>query len=985
VSQRLDATLSRLLLAEGRVERGALEAAVQDQLVHGGALDTLLLELGLLDERALADALARAWGTAPVPLDAASGSLPRPEPEAVAALPQRMAIAMRLCPFRLDDAGLHVLCTSPLDRELLKEVSGMIKADVIPHVVPEVRVIQGLHAAYARPVEERFAALLAHLSPGRLVRSDPPPTIPDAAEDAAVEAVGPTRAPDPDADDITPSSLDLLEALAELNRQDSRDDIVRVALAFARKHLPFAAVFGVRGGRCQGWLRSGAAEGVAFRSQSFAIPEDCTLRKALASPSPSFGKPEITAGNAALFGWLGRRRPRTFLTVPIVVGGRPVAALVGDGGIRARDVQSLAEVVSFGAGLGSAFEALLMRRHQQNPSIFPQAAAATEARAPTPAAVHADSVAAPTNGSRRDGTSPFARDYVPVERAGRGGNVLSLLEALSKPARDRDAPLEPPPLSFADDTGPRASSAPPPATHPPSTDVHPDDEEALWEPVVYDPAHAAALDSPAPRSPPAEEGPPPASQPPAPSSPQKGPARVEPTADEGADGAHTYRITFNGSEATLALAEAPAPSTTPAPARPTDVRQQGVRQPEVRVVALDAVTDFSNAAKISAREAARPITVVTAAMPSMDAPPMGAWVGQRTLESIPLPPPIPPELLAALPPPSALSSRRGPPPVPPETLPPRPAAEITLAEERGPPTDPDGVADPTTEPDGAPISQPAKPVATDGAADLAATKPFGVHAVAGQERFPGPLLVDPLKAPTVVRSAAALGPLVEVLHAQGKHGLDIAQLHLDDHDPRRRYAAVLLFVLTPDARAIDLLRPRLHDQEPRIRQLAADALAPFVAHPRFEAVLTHLRERLAAPLSETRRRAVQLLGAFRDVGAVPLLIGQLERGGDLAEDVRQALQGITLQDHGLRARPWEKWWARARKRSRIDWLLEGLASDEGDIRRAAHAELTAIVGEDFGYRPDQPKKERHVAIAAFQGWWLALRGDGSRERGPTDS
>jgi hypothetical protein len=53
-------------------------------------------------------------------------------------------------------------------------------------------------------------------------------------------------------------------------------------------------------------------------------------------------------------------------------------------------------------------------------------------------------------------------------------------------------------------------------------------------------------------------------------------------------------------------------------------------------------------------------------------------------------------------------------------------------------------------------------------------------------------------------------------------------------------------------------------------------LANRLTHPRFEVVLAHLRERVNSPLLDARRRAVQLLGAFRDVGSVPLLIGLLE-------------------------------------------------------------------------------------------------------------
>lgn len=241
------------------------------------------------------------------------------------------------------------------------------------------------------------------------------------------------------------------------------------------------------------------------------------------------------------------------------------------------------------------------------------------------------------------------------------------------------------------------------------------------------------------------------------------------------------------------------------------------------------------------------------------------------------------------------------------------------------------------------------------------------------ERFPGRLKVDPFDPGVNVRTAAALGPLVDVLGRLGNDGLDAAITHVDSRYPAHRFAAVLLFALTPDARAMDLLRNRLHDAEPRIQKLAAEALVPFLAHPRFESLLVHLRERAAATTrpypAEARRRATELLGEFRDVGAVPLLLTLLGFT-DMQETARTALRAITLQDFGSRAKAWEKWWTRAKKRSRLDWLLEGLSSEEFELRSQAHRELADLAGDDFGYRADGDKRARQRAVEVWQQWWL---------------
>lgn len=241
-------------------------------------------------------------------------------------------------------------------------------------------------------------------------------------------------------------------------------------------------------------------------------------------------------------------------------------------------------------------------------------------------------------------------------------------------------------------------------------------------------------------------------------------------------------------------------------------------------------------------------------------------------------------------------------------------------------------------------------------------------------RFPGRLLGDPFALESTPRHAGELGPLLEVLAQLGAAGLDAAIPHLDSPHPAHRYAATYLFVAVPDERCLEVLRPRLHDPEPRIQRLAADAMAPFLDHPRFAQVLAHLRARLDSPMPEAKARAIRLLGHFRDVGSVPLLIGALDdKHAEVARAAHEALIVIALQDLEPRSKVWLKWWEKARKRSRIDWLIEGLSSSTRDIRLIASTELARIAGTDFGYRCDDPKRFREAAIQRYEEWWAEER------------
>jgi hypothetical protein len=911
VASRVDTPLSKALLATGAIDAQLLEEAVQAQQVHGGSLDTILLEKAAVDERTLADLLSKAWGTDPVALDV----IEKPATNAVKALPERMALAMKLCPFAVEGTAVHVMCSSPLDRGLVEEVSALLAKPLVPHVVPEVRLWQGLQHAYGTAPDERFAALLSDLR------------APTKAGDASSE--GAPIEDELDLPEPMAARWDLVEALAHLAANEAgRDGIVKVAVSYARKHMPFAAMIGIRfvdeRPQCVGWLRSGPSEGVQFENKPFWIPPDSALDAALKSPSPSLGKPALTPGNAALFGWLGRRRPKTFLVVPVVVAGKPVGALVADSGVRSREIASLSELVAFAARLGPAFESLLrQRRSAQSTPPEPAPSAKETAGAP------ARSGSTELEGSAQLSGERIAQSETKKE-VRRGHSISADIRETTKPFFDIHSEVTAP--------GPLIQPSPADDAKRVTIDV----EITVPMPMLKGLGPGVDLvgdDVPAP--PPLPE---PSAKEPRPITMFAMPAvTLEPPSREKSskretDGTSPFAKNY-------VQPKAPEPPPPPPPPPPAVVVVDGFAALANANIPSPAFHDVVEAKAADAWRGALEEAVERGHQGGTVAPEDKArlFIGEDGWEDV------------------RYESYDG-------SAPASPAISLGIV----------------TEADGTPVTEEDAPMpsldelvdqldALDDVTVERARKQIlsrSTDALAALEaRFPGRLRVDPFDPGESVRTAANLGPLVDVLFALGPAGLDAAVPHLDSRYPAHRYAAVLLFTLTPDDRAIDLLRARLHDQEPKIRALAAEALAPFVAHPRFEHVLIHLRERLQSPLLDARRRAVQLLGAFRDVGAVPLLVALLDAKVDLAEDARQSLRAITLQDFGVRSKGWDKWWSKAKKKSRVDWLIEGLSSEDRELRTIAHAEMTAITGDDFGYRPDEPKRNRERAVAVFQTWW----------------
>lgn len=1138
---RLDTKLSRLLLDEGKLVREALEDAVQQQVVHGGALDTLLLELHLVSEADIADALVRSWDCAPV------SRKEREDPDALAItrLPSRMAVAMGLCPFKLDEDGLHVMVAAPVDQELLSEVGGLCGFELVPHVVCEVRLHQALHRAYGVTLEDRYAALLAQLD----------------GEDAAVTPIRESlfhdqteiRPPDASAElrpaattsegeraDISPAaaaSWDIVEALAHLAAQDRREGIAQVAVSFALRFVPFAAVFGVRAGHAVGWHRAGPCEGTQFHAVQLKVPKGSVAAQILSSPSPLIGKPPINDGNTQFLTWLGRRRPRTSLLIPIVVARRTVGILYADGGVRARDIQALSDLVAFGARIGPAFEALLRARHRAHADLFPGRPAATPTKP----------------GSRKlgagalDGTSPFARNYTgpivsPPTDEGRAVTDEQGMRPVGAQSEDDVAALAasfemPDDSADDDDASVRITvrtanvDAVATAAPPSSEDAFGEGEDTVATDLSSDRANTQRMEVPAETRGPQDR------------------SDEEDVAFDGALDGNDAAATIGDDGGLLATANASALRSADADAfeSPNDelsadavdrIAEQEIQEFErtasgrrrraplmfddrTEELSLERQRQASQSGEASSslereelvfpeypRESASdeawtgalsetvargqqggappapsddvelsdfglpdapPAEPLPHASPEIEMSDFDALSSPPQLAPTPLPLPQQPATFETLKMPALATEMTGeaipadisladiePPALVPlpevealhDSAPPRrttSGAFSSLIEEALPV---DVETAPTVEPQAAPppvlddaielhtgdvdvshslvddgpylddVLGDDPPLSANiirgdsippvpGEDDPNATQQIGVDDASDAElvedlgslqpervkmaqaalllrgasareairaRFPGRLLVDVFGENVAPNSPQELGPLVEVTVQMGKEGVLCAAAHLKSEFPAHRYAAVFTLRALGDDRNIDLLPPVLQDSEPRVRQLAGEALLAHVAHPRFESVLKQLRPLLDSPAPGIRSLGAAHLGRFKDVAAVPRLIALVD---DKSEQVRsaavRALNEISLQDAGTKAKAWKKWWDKARKLTRIDWLIEGLRSPNRALRRQAIGELRAIVGDDYGFRVDDTKRQRDAAASKFQQWWAQQR------------
>jgi HEAT repeat protein len=183
----------------------------------------------------------------------------------------------------------------------------------------------------------------------------------------------------------------------------------------------------------------------------------------------------------------------------------------------------------------------------------------------------------------------------------------------------------------------------------------------------------------------------------------------------------------------------------------------------------------------------------------------------------------------------------------------------------------------------------------------------------------------------------------------------------------RFYATLCAAELRP-RNAVVALAERMFDQDFGVRASAVEALTGY---PLQELGHALARARRAAHSSDPDvvAAACGALVTLGDADAVPDLIGVVERGDRGGEHARRALTALTGQAFGASERKWRKWYEAARRRHRIEWLIEGLGHKEDAIRETAINVLRRLTGEYFGYHHDLPRKERDAAAERWSAWW----------------
>jgi hypothetical protein len=187
------------LIQAGLLPAATVAEAERRRRMYGGGLDTLLLEMGALDERTLITHLANHTGIPAIPLARLAGL----EPQAVSWLDAGAAARLGAVPIGRHDDALELAMHPEADHDTLVTWATERQILIEPFLVVEARFRGLLGIAYQIPVPPRFVSLLAKLMG------------PSAARRWQTRAQ-PPRTPPPQP--LSPTAVDEVAALLESAR-----------------------------------------------------------------------------------------------------------------------------------------------------------------------------------------------------------------------------------------------------------------------------------------------------------------------------------------------------------------------------------------------------------------------------------------------------------------------------------------------------------------------------------------------------------------------------------------------------------------------------------------------------------------------------------------------------------------------------------------------------------------------------------------------
>ncbi|MCW8892924.1 MAG: hypothetical protein OQL18_06355 [Deltaproteobacteria bacterium] len=373
--------LGECLLAEGLINSGQLDEAIEYQCIYGGKLGTSLIELGLADEEQMAKILSqqlRLHYIKPELLMNVPGSV-------LNLVPDKIALKYQVVPYHEDGKKLYVAINDVTNLKVIDDLSFQLNHIIIPLAIPEIRLMLALKKHYGMLLTPRYETLAVQMSRRNLAAKKIAPKQPEVKTEQTSESATEPDEQEPLADEVpwpllgdeeyageeqiedsyfsaTPvreeeKAVDLLHLLAEAKE---RDDIARAIIDYLKPDFPIRALFMVRGDNVFGWLASGEKPQQLFEQLSISLHVYSVFSPVATNHSYYLGPVVEAEQNLQFLNFFDSRPPQNALAVPLLVQDRLVSILYVQGQIDKLE-QSLAELQYIAGKAEMAFKLLILK------------------------------------------------------------------------------------------------------------------------------------------------------------------------------------------------------------------------------------------------------------------------------------------------------------------------------------------------------------------------------------------------------------------------------------------------------------------------------------------------------------------------------------------------------------------------------------------------------------------------------------------------
>ena len=393
--------LGQLLVERGWITGEQLIRAIQSQRVVGGRIGTCLLEMDVLTEDKLLEALSCQLSVPAARIE----ELRAISRDVLKLIPPKVASRWQAVPLSAGETDIQVATLNVKNLACLDEITFCTNKRVLPHIANEARIFEALERYYGAECPRRYGHLLDRLNRSRYLWDESARVLLGGGEaqwngpgdrpasDLLLPAASRSTQSPPASDGeglgaitwptsaerastgyrtsggsvTAPATLTLDDVEQLLAGQTDQRSIGQIILRFLGQRFSRSAIFAVRKDRIRGWLEHGEGFDVSlFRSLDLKLDQPSAFLGLVKGADFFLGPLAPMPAHRDLARCWGGELPQQCLMVSIRLRGRLVSILYGDRGARGLRGVEVEQIKKLAEKAAIAFELCILRRKLQH-------------------------------------------------------------------------------------------------------------------------------------------------------------------------------------------------------------------------------------------------------------------------------------------------------------------------------------------------------------------------------------------------------------------------------------------------------------------------------------------------------------------------------------------------------------------------------------------------------------------------------------------